>query len=288
MPQLFGIGVYNLNIIVSSQYASYMQSGTISYLYFAERLIEFPLGIIAVSIATVLLPSLSSLVSKGEYGKFRDTYSSTLKLMLFILIPALAGLIALRIPICNLLYQRGEFTYEATLFTSQALLGYSFGLWAVGGLRVTAPAFYAMQDTKTPVIVAFLAFLVNAVMGYVLGFTFKMNHTGLAVASSISSVFNFATLVYLLERRTGDIKMKPLIGFCLKIIILSAVMAGIAWKISTYADWTESMFTIRKLAVLLIAIGVAGFVYFASAKLLGIEELSFLLKLRRGKAERSK
>jgi len=286
VPQLFGIAVYNLNIIVSSQYASFMQSGTISYLYFAERLVEFPLGIIAVSIATVLLPSLSSLVSRGEFGKFRETYSSTLKLMLFILIPALAGLIALRIPICNLLYQRGEFTYEATLFTSQTLLGYSFGLWAVGGLRITAPAFYAMQDTKTPVIVAFLAFVVNAILGYVLGFTLKMNHTGLAVASSISSVFNFFTLVYLLERRTGDIKMKPLLVFCLKVIILSAVMAVIAWKISTYADWTRSVFSIRKLVVLLGAMGAAGIFYFASAKIIGLEELEYLLRLRRRKVER--
>ncbi len=279
LPQLFGIAVYNLNIIVSSQYASFMQAGTISYLYFAERLIEFPLGIIAVSIATVLLPSLSSYISKGEYDNFKDTYSFTLKLMLFVLIPALAGLIALRIPICNLLYQRGEFTYEATIFTSQALLGYSFGLWAVGGLRVTAPAFYAMQDTKTPVIVAFFAFLANAVLGYVLGFTFKLNHTGLAVANSISSIINFITLVYLLERRTGDIKMKPILVFCLKIVLISIIMGAVAWKVSTLADWTESAFSIWKILILIISIGAAAVVYFISAKVLRIEELSFLLSM---------
>lgn len=279
LPQLFGLAVYNLNIIVSSQYASFMQSGTISYLYFAERLIEFPLGIIAVSIATVLLPNLASYISKGEYGKFRDTYSYTLKLMLFILIPALAGLIALRIPICNLLYQRGEFTYEATVFTSQALLGYSFGLWAVGGLRVTAPAFYAMQDTKTPVIVAFVAFLANAVLGYILGFTLKLNHTGLAVASSISSIINFITLVYLLEKRTGDIKMKPILVFCLKIVLLSTIMAAAAWKVSTFADWTESAFSIEKIGILLLSIGTAGVVYFVLVKILRIEELEYILNM---------
>ncbi|MCZ6790995.1 MAG: murein biosynthesis integral membrane protein MurJ, partial [Candidatus Dadabacteria bacterium] len=184
IPQLFGVAVYNLNILVNTQYASFMTQGTISYLYFAERLIEFPLGIIAVSIATVLLPSLSSYVSKKEFDKFRETYSFTLRLMFFILIPALVGLIVLRVPICNLLYQRGEFDYAATIFTSQALLGYAVGLWAVGGIRITAPAFYSMQDTRTPVIIAFVAFIVNAVFGYVLGFTFDLKHTGLAFASS--------------------------------------------------------------------------------------------------------
>ncbi|MEW6146009.1 MAG: murein biosynthesis integral membrane protein MurJ [Thermodesulfobacteriota bacterium] len=283
VPQLFGLAVYNLNLIVSSQYASFMPAGTISYLYFAERLTEFPLGIIAVSIATVLLPSLSSYISRGDYEKFHETYTFTLKLMLFILIPALAGLIALRIPICNLLYQRGEFTYEATVFTSQTLFGYCLGLWAVGGLRVTAPAFYAMQDTKTPVVVAFFAFLLNAALGFVLGFTLKLNHTGLALANSASSVFNFLTLIYLLERRTGDLKAGTIILFCLKMVVVSAVMAAAAWWISTYADWTGSAFSVRKLAVLALSIGGSGIVFIILTKILRIEEAGFLLNMMRRK-----
>lgn len=281
VPQLFGLAVYNLNLIVSSQYASFMPPGTISYLYFAERLTEFPLGIIAVSIATVLLPSLSSYISRGDYGKFHETYTFTLKLMLFILIPALAGLIALRVPICNILYQRGEFTYEATLATAQTLSGYCLGLWAVGGLRVTAPAFYAMQDTKTPVVVAFFAFILNAALGYILGFTLKLEHTGLAIANSSSSIFNFLALIYLLERRTGDLKARTVVYFCLKMILISAVMAGAAWWVSTYADWTGSAFSVKKIAVLALSIGVSGIVFAALTKALGIEEAGFLLNLLR-------
>jgi putative peptidoglycan lipid II flippase len=283
VPQLFGLAVYNLNLIVSSQYASFMPAGTISYLYFAERLTEFPLGIIAVSIATVLLPNLSRYISRGDYDKFHETYTFTLKLMLFILIPALAGLIALRVPICNLLYQRGEFTYEATVFTSQTLFGYCLGLWAVGGLRVTAPAFYAMQDTKTPVVIAFFAFLLNAALGFLLGFTLKLNHTGLALANSASSVFNFLTLIYLLERRTGDLKAGTIVTFCLKMIVVSAVMAVAAWKISTYADWTSSEFSVSKLAVLALSIGGSGIVFIVLTKLLKIEEGGFLLNMMRRK-----
>ncbi|HEX3036979.1 MAG TPA: murein biosynthesis integral membrane protein MurJ, partial [Thermodesulfobacteriota bacterium] len=127
-PQLFGLAVYNFNILVSTQYASHLPGGTVSYLWYSERLIEFPLGIFAVSIATALLPSLSSQASKGEFEKFGESYSFALRLMLFVMIPALVGLIALRVPICNVLYQRGEFTFEETLLTSQALLGYAIGL----------------------------------------------------------------------------------------------------------------------------------------------------------------
>lgn len=283
VPQLFGLAVYNLNLIVSSQYASFMQPGTISYLYFAERLTEFPLGIIAVSIATVLLPSLSRYISRGDYDKFHETYTFTLKLMLFILIPALAGLIALRIPICNILYQRGEFTYEATLATAQTLSGYCLGLWAVGGLRVTAPAFYSMQDTKTPVVVAFFAFLLNAALGYIFGFTLKLEHTGLALANSVSSIFNFLTLIYLLEKRTGDLKAQTIVNFCLKMILISAVMAGAAWWVSTYADWTGSAFSINKIIVLVLSICAAGGVLAILSKALGIEEAGFLLNMLRRK-----
>ena len=283
VPQLFGLAVYNLNLIVSSQYASYMSAGTISYLYYAERLTEFPLGIIAVSIATVLLPSLSSDVSKGNFAQFHDTYNFTLKLLLLILIPSLAGLIALKVPICNVLYQRGEFTYEATLATAQTLSGYCLGLWAVGGLRVTAPAFYAMQDTKTPVVVAFFAFILNAVLGYILGFTLKLEHTCLAIANSCSSIFNFLALIYLLERRTGDLKARTVVYFCLKMILISAVMAGAAWWVSTYADWTGSAFSVRKIAVLALSIAVAGVVFAALTRVLRIEEAGFLLNMLKRK-----
>lgn len=279
VPQLFGVAVYNINILVNTQYASFMSEGTISYLYFAERLIEFPLGIIAVSIATVLLPSLSSHVSKKEFGKFIETYSFTLRLMFFILIPALVGLIVLRGPICNLLYQRGEFDYAATVFTSQALLGYAVGLWAVGGIRITAPAFYSMQDTKTPVIIAFVAFIVNAILGYLLGFTFGYKHTGLALASSISSIINFILLFYIIERRVGNINTRAIIMLLLKLTAISAVMGAVVWRVSQLTQWSESAFAIEKVGVLAASVLIAIAVYLVLAKILKIKEADFLIDM---------
>lgn len=283
IPQLFGVAVYNLNILVNTQYASFMAEGTISYLYFAERLIEFPLGIIAVSIATVLLPSLSSHVAKKEFDKFKETYSFTLRLMFFILIPALVGLIVLREPLCNLLYQRGEFDYAATIFTSQALLGYAVGLWAVGGIRITAPAFYSMQDTRTPVIIAFIAFIANAVLGYVLGFTFDYKHTGLALASSISSIINFLLLFYLIERRVGNINIKSIMILLVKISVISGVMGVLVWRISKLTIWSESAFAIEKVGVLAASVVFAVVFYFLLAKLLKVKEADFLVDMIRKK-----
>ena len=283
-PQLFGVAVYNLNILVSTQYASNLPEGTVSYLYYSERLIEFPLGIVAVSIATALLPNLSSQASKGELERFRASYSFALRLMLFVMVPALTGLISLRVPICNLLYQRGEFSYEATILTSQALLGYAVGLWAVGGVRITAPTFYAIQDTKSPVKIAFLAFIVNAIFGYILGFTFGLKHTGLALASSISSTFNFFLLFFALSRRMGEIEVKKTLMQVLKITLASLIMGVSAWKISAFYDWSQSGISLEKIGVFLASVLVSVALYFTIAKLLKVEEIGFLFDMIKRKA----
>ncbi len=285
VPQLFGLAVYNLNIIVNTQYASYMPGGTVSYLYLAERLIEFPLGIVAVSIATVLLPSLSSHISKGETELFKENYSYALRLMLFVMVPALVGLIILRIPICNVLYQRGEFTYISTINTSQALFGYALGIWAVGGIRITAPAFYSLQDTKTPVIVAFLAFIINAIAGYLLGFTFGLKHTGLALASSVSSMFNFAILFIILNRRVGRIDINETIILCIKIAVASVFMGLLAWEIAKRGNWTASETSIENILILMTSLLGSSAVYLMISKLLKIDEVDQLIGLLRRKPE---
>ncbi|MGQ0793937.1 MAG: murein biosynthesis integral membrane protein MurJ [Deltaproteobacteria bacterium] len=285
-PQLFGVAVYNLNIIVSSQYASHLSEGTVSYLYYSERLIEFPLGIVAVSIATALLPGLSSQISRGDTEGFRKNCSFAVGLMFFVMIPAMAGLIALRVPICNLLYQRGEFDFDATISTSEALLGYSAGLWAVGAIRVIAPTFYAMQDTKTPAIVAFFAFIINAVLGYVLAFGFGLEHTGLAAASSVSSIANFGILFFCVQKRVGGMELRKTLLSISKVAIASLALGAAAWWISGFADWTQSGFSAHKTLVFAAAFFGSLLAYAAAAKLLKIEEMNFLLGMMRRRFSR--
>lgn len=286
-PQLFGLAVYNLNILVNTQFASYMQSGTVSYLYFSERLIEFPLGIIAVSIATVLLPTLSDNVKSDNLQKFRANFVYMLRLMLFTIIPALAGLLLLRIPICSVLFQRGEFTYNEVVATSQALLGYSIGIWAVGGLRITVPAFYSLEDTKTPVIAGFFAFVINAVACYLLGFVLDLDHLGLALASSVSSTFNFLVLLYLIDRRVGGILDVSILKYFLKIMMLSFIAALSAYGITTLQSWSEGAVDSGKLLNLAASVISAGVIYILLARLAGLGEVEELKSLIFRKKKRS-
>ena len=272
LPQLFGIAVYNLNILVNTQYASFMSEGTVSYLYFAERLTEFPLGVAAVSLATVMLPTLSALSARGDYEGFAAEYSRTLRRMLFVVVPAMAGLVALRIPICNFLYQHGEFDYAAVVNTADALLGYGAGLFAVAGIRVTVPAFFALQDTKTPVVVAFFAFVLNAALGYVLGFAFSLDHFGLALASSISSAVNFFALLYLLNGRLGRFLSRDVLRFFLKILVASAATGFLAAGVAGFSSWNETGLSLSK-GLWMAAAVVAGVVfYFAVCRALGVGE----------------
>jgi len=141
-----------------------------------------------------------------------------------------------------------------------------------------------MQDTRPPVIAAFIAFFINAACGYLLGFTFGLKHTGLALASSISSIVNFLILFYLIEKRIGDIKIKELIIYGLKITLISLLMGATAWWISRYADWTTAKFTTEKVAILISSIGGSLIVYIILARVLGIEELKVLKNMLTKKA----
>lgn len=281
-PQLFGIAVYNLNILVNTQYASFMSEGTVSYLYFAERIIEFPLGVVAVSLATVTLPALSGYAAREDYGGFGSEYQCSLRRMLFIMVPAMVAIVALRVPLCNFLYQHGQFDYAAVVNTSQAILGYGLGLFAVGGIRITVPAFFALQDTRTPVKVAFFCFLLNAVCGFVLGFVFSLDHLGLALASSISSVANFVLLVILLNGRLGNFLSRDLLFFSLRILAIAAIMGLAVSAVAGFSTWRETGFSLDKALVMAASVGVGVILYFLLARVVGIKEVEMFSFLKRG------
>lgn len=281
-PQLFGLAVYNFNILVNTQYASFMPDGTITYLYFSERLIEFPLGVIAVSIATVMLPKLSSEAANNNFDVFRKDYMLSLRMMLYILVPSLFGLIALRVPLCTVLFQRGEFTDAEVLNTAKAVLGYAIGLWAIGGIRITVPAFYALKDTKTPVMIAFVAFIVNIIFGYTLGLYFGLHQLGLALSSSISATINFVLLFYILNSRTKNLFTNQFKGFLIRIIPVSLIMGAATWGLSGYINWNdnESLTNLFALAGIIV---VSFIIYFGSSKLLGVKEADHLINILRRK-----
>ena len=150
-PVFFSSSVNQINIFVGTIFASFLATGSISYLFYGMRFIHFPLGIFGVAIATAVLPTLSAQAARREMTEFRETLSFGLRLVFFIMFPAMAGLIALRTPIVNLLLEHGQFDRISTEGTAAALLFYAVGLWSMAGVRIVSQAFYSLQDTRTPV-----------------------------------------------------------------------------------------------------------------------------------------
>ncbi|MEA1921801.1 MAG: murein biosynthesis integral membrane protein MurJ [Pseudomonadota bacterium] len=206
-PSLIGLGITQITIFFNTLLASYLVDGSISYLYFADRLIQFPLGIFAVALGTAVLPALSHAAAEKKWHDFSITFSLALRLLMFITLPAMAGLIILSKPIVFLLFERGQFGAHSTDMVAQTIIAYAAGLWAYAALRIIVPAFHSLQDTKTPVKVGAIALVVNLICAFVLMHFFQ--HLGLALATAISSAVNCLLLLALLKRRLGrDIKIE--------------------------------------------------------------------------------
>src|SRR3989449_7787422 len=166
------------------------------------RLIRFPLGIFGVALATALLPSLSTQAAKGELDALRGTLGFGLRLIFFMIAPAMVGLILLRVPIVHLFFEHGRFTAADTQGTAAAVLAYAVGLWAFAGVRIVVSAFYSLQDTRTPVLVAAVALAANIAVSLLL--IGPLRHAGLALATALSAILNMAVLLVFLARRLGD------------------------------------------------------------------------------------
>ena len=275
-PSVLGLAVTQLNVLVNTFLASYLPEGSISYLYYADRLLEFPMGIFAIAVATAVLPVMSEQAARKDWGNLRETLSFALRLVFFVTLPAMIGLIVLRQPILNLLFQRGAFTAHSTEMTAQALLYYSLGLAGFAGVRIIVPAFYSLQDTKTPVKVALVTLVTNGVLGALLMHPLK--HGGLALATSLAAGMNFALLVFLLRKKMGKIGLGKIVRSFFKSLGASAVMGVVALLISQQGEWVQTGITPEKIGLLGGSITAAIAVYGATSYFLGSEELQLVLQ----------
>ncbi len=269
-PAIFGVGVYYLNITVGSLLASFLPQGTVSYLYYAQRLFEFPQGIFTVSVAQAVLPSMSRQAAAGEVAGLKDSLCFGLRLTLFITIPAMAGLLVCAIPIFSLLFMGGEFDYDKAVKCAEALFYYSLGLSLVALVRVLVPAFYALKDTRTPVIVAFIAFLINFLCSIIL--MRPLLHGGLALASTISSCCQMAMLLYLLRLKIGPFGGRGITLAGAKALLASLPMACAVFWVIHLADWSVVGHKLFKGAVLGGSVLGGGGIFLVVAHLLHIDE----------------
>lgn len=232
LPAIFGAAVYQINILVGTLLASLLPEGSVSYLYYADRLVQFPLGIFAIAIATAVLPSLSRQAAARDFKALKDTFAHAIKLTFFITIPAMVGLIVLREPIVSLLFKRGAFDIEATRLTAYALLYYGIGLWAFSGVRIVVSMFYALQDTRTPVRAAIISIIANIVLGIIL--MQYLSHGGLALSTSLSSMLNLVLLVRALRQKLGTLKLRAITESVCKSMACSVIMGAVVWGIALF------------------------------------------------------
>jgi putative peptidoglycan lipid II flippase len=281
LPSVLGLAIYQVNIVLSRQFASFLPEGCISALYYSQRLIEFPMGIFAVAIATVALPNLSLYANAKNSEGMIATYRFALGLVLFIMLPASIGLGVLSVPLCSVLFQRGEFSHEMARQTAVTLEGFLVGMWAGAGVRQTVPVFYALQDTKTPVKAAVITVFFYVVFAWLLYRPYQT--LGLSLSVSIASIANFLLLLYFLKRRIGSLSMKALGGSLWRSAIATALAGGGAHAVSRLGQWELGGAHASNYAILMAAVGVGLLLYALGAYVLRIPELGELFAAVRKK-----
>jgi len=270
LPAALGNGVYQINLLIDMILASTLPDGSISYLYFADRINQLPLGVLGIALSTALLPILSKQIKKKQNIAAIETISHCLQIAIVFSIPASAGLILLSEPIVTVLFVRGEFTLDDALLTSHALIAFCIGLPAFIFVKIFATSFFAREDTQTPVYIAILAMVVNLVLNLIL--IQKYFHVGLALATSISSWINCMVLYFFMRKRKFFSIKKDIIITLLKSI-LSSILMIVSIKFILLENLTH-IIEIENLnesfIILSMAILFGSFIYIILIYLLGI------------------
>jgi putative peptidoglycan lipid II flippase len=273
VPALFGVSVTQINLLLDTLIASFLITGSISWLYYADRLLEFPLGLFGIGIATVVLPSLARLHSNKNPIEFSATLDWGIRVVSFFGWPALAGLMVLAQPIIMVLFMRGEFTQHAVIQVSMALFAYMSGLLSFMFIKILAPGYYARQDTKTPVKIGIKAMVANMVFNLMLAPFF--GYVGLAIATTLSATLN-AWLLYrgLKTKGVYELSTKTRI-FIGKLVISASVMALVVYQLSSDFDVWLSMEFFEQVQQLSLCIILGIISYLVMIILLGIRFSDF-------------
>ena len=271
VPLLAGLGVYQLNVLLSRLFASFLPTGSVSYLYYGQRLAEIPQGMFALAIASAALPSLSDAVAKGDEEEAKRLFRHALRLSLFVAVPATVALVVLAEPAATVFFGRGKYDAAAIHETTRSLVWQASGIWAVASVRTIVPMFHARNDTRTPVIAS--AFNLVAFVGLSLILMGPMQHAGLAAATSAAAVTQLGALLWLLRRRSGSLGMAEINASALRVLVASAAMGGVIWAGAGFGQWDHGGNDPRNLAVFGVTAVVGLGVYLTVAAALGSPEL---------------
>ncbi len=271
VPGILGVAIYQINVVVTRLMASFLQEGSVSWLYYGQRLFEFPQGVFVVSLAQAVLPTMSRQASAEDLDGFRESLRFALALIMLVTIPAAVGLVLCNEAVYSLFFMRGSFSAFDVSQSAKALAWYAPGLLFVGISRVAVPCFYAMKDTRTPVIISFWTLLVNVVAGLLL--MQVMGHAGLALALTIASVFNALILIVLLVKKLGKVDIAGILNTILKTIPGLCFMSIVVAMILGQADWLAVGPFLPRFALLSTAVVSGCLVYLVGLRIFGVREV---------------
>ncbi len=268
LPALFGVSVSQINLLLDAIIASFLMTGSVAWLYYSDRLLEFPLGLFGIAIATVILPSLSRQFATENHHEFKQTLDWSISLICLLGIPSMAGLIVLAEPILLTVFAHGKFTAFDASQSSLSLIAYASGLVPLMLIKVLAPAFYARQDIKTPVRIGIIAMIANMVFNLMLA-PF-ISYVGLALATAMSGTLNAWLLYHGLVKRDIYRCGKATLWLISKAALAAGLMAGVLWWVSpSIADWQQMKFAAQAQQLTLLVI-IAAPSYFALLWLFGV------------------
>jgi len=279
LPTILGLAVTEVNVLVDTLLASFLPEGSVSYLYYGNRLMQFPLGLFGIALGTAIFPTLAQQAAEGELGQLKETFAFGMRLVLYVMLPATVGLMVLGLPIIHLLFERGEFTFSATRATAVAVFYYAVGLCAYAGVKVTVPVFYSLQDTKTPMRISVVCMLVNIVLNVAL--MIPLRHGGLALATALSSMLNAGWLWVVLRRRLGPLGGMKIAAGAVKIAIAAGLMGGVCWWWMDVARFLASAAWVKVVYLGGVILG-GGVIYLLVSYVLRCEELRYLWQGIRG------
>ncbi|WP_070972286.1 murein biosynthesis integral membrane protein MurJ [Vibrio sonorensis] len=268
IPALFGVSVSQINLLLDTFIASFLQTGSISWLYYSDRLLEFPLGLFGIAIATVILPTLSRKHVDVEHSAFAATMDWGVKMVVLLGLPAMLGLMFLAKPMLMVLFMRGEFSPQDVEFASLSLMAYAAGLLNFMLIKVLAPGYYSRQDTKTPVRYGIIAMATNMVFNLI--FAWFYGYIGLAIATSLSALVNMSLLYRGLHQSQVYRLTKGTLVFIAKVIAaggaMVAVLLSLLEEMHVWLAWSfaERVFWLAGL------IGAGAFTYLIALLVLGV------------------
>ena len=268
-PAIIGVSITQISLLINTVFASFLQQGSVSWLYFADRLMEFPAGVLGVALSTVFLPALSSSFSSKNYEEFNKLMNWSTRIGLLVSIPSAIGIAILSIPLITTLFYYGKFSEIDLVMTHKALFAYSFGLIGLIMIKVFAPIFYSQKNIKTPVKIAVITLFVTQAMNLILIPYFQ--HVGLALAISIGATFNAAMLFFAIKKM-NDFKIEATtLIFLIKVILSASVMGIVLFFINPNFEYWVGIDFINRIFLLLGLVFIGAMIFIGILFILGVK-----------------